>query len=472
MVDVKLYSLADGAVLEADSATFVVNSPPVLSLSGVRSYREQAVPVIVAPTASVQDAEGNFGGGRLSVAVTTNVDANDRLSIQNQGMASGQIGVSGNDITIGGAPLATFSGGSGGIPLVIQITSANVSTIVVQRLVRAITYANGGDAPRAGMHTVSFTLTDGDGGRSPAVGMQIGVTAVNDAPVVTNSLPLGWSTHSGSPNPTEVSISTLLTGSFDPDGNSSQGIAITVASEFSGRWQYTLDGGSTWQSCNAPTSQAALLLPATAAARLRYVPEAGFQGKVRLWFHAWDRYQGVAGSTADVSTASKTGGSTAFSRLTASATVTVLPPSKDPTLVFSGTVGYVHDRPAIVLTPHAAVTDVDSPDFAGGQLRVRIGTGVSSANRLGIAGAFTFDAANNVLLGSTIIGRRISNGFGVNDLVVTFNSAATPSVAQQLVRAVTFKTVGGSAGRRSVLFSVSDGDGGSSDELAKIVDVT
>jgi hypothetical protein len=55
---------------------------------------------------------------------------------------------------------------------------------------------------------------------------------------------------------------------------------------------------------------------------------------------------------------------------------------------------------------------------------------------------------------------------------VTFNSAATPSVAQQLVRAVTFKTVGGSAGRRSVLFSVSDGDGGSSDELAKIVDVT
>lgn len=471
-VDAKLYSLSDGAELELDSATFVINSPPVLSLSGTRSYREQAAAVRVAPTATVQDAEGNFGGGQLTVAVTANVDVNDRLSIQNQGTASGQVGVSGSQITIGGALRGTFSGGSGGIPLVIQLTSGNVSAAMVQILARAITYANGSDAPLTSLRTITFELTDGDGGRSQAVGMQVNVIAVNDAPVVTGSSALGWSTHSGSPNPTEFSISALLPGSFDPDGNAVQGIAVTVASEFSGRWQYTLNGGSSWLSCKAPTTQAALLLPATAATRLRFVPNSGFQGQVRLWFLAWDRTQGVAGSTADVSTTSKTGGSTAFSRATASASVTVLPPSKDPSLIFSGTVGYVHDRAAIVLTPYATVSDVDSPDFAGGQLRVRIGVGASSSNRLAIAGAFTVDAANNVLLDGTIIGRRISNGFGVNDLIVTFNSAATPSIVQKLVRAITFKTVGGSPGQRSVLFSVSDGEGGYSDELAKIVNVS
>ena len=47
-----------------------------------------------------------------------------------------------------------------------------------------------------------------------------------------------------------------------------------------------------------------------------------------------------------------------------------------------------------------------------------------------------------------------------------------PPEDQQLLRAITFKTVGGAAGTRSVLFSVSDGDGGASAEVSKTVNVT
>lgn len=143
-----------------------------------------------------------------------------------------------------------------------------------------------------------------------------------------------------------------------------------------------------------------------------------------------------------------------------------------PVLSFSGTVGYVHDKPAITLAPFASVDDVDSPNFSGGRLRVRITDGTSNSNRLAIGAGFTVDANDNVLLGTTIIGKRVSNGFGTNELIITFNTNATPARVQELVRAITFKTVGGAAGQRKVIFTVSDGDGGLSEEAVKRVDVT
>jgi ELWxxDGT repeat protein len=138
----------------------------------------------------------------------------------------------------------------------------------------------------------------------------------------------------------------------------------------------------------------------------------------------------------------------------------------------SGSVGYVHDASAIVLAGSATVTDVDSANFYGGRLRVRITDGASTSNRLLIGAGFTVDADYNVLQGATIIGKRTANGFGKSELIVWFNANATPVIVQQLVRAITFKTVGGSAGLRKVVFTVSDGDGGVSDEVFKTVNVS
>jgi hypothetical protein len=103
---------------------------------------------------------------------------------------------------------------------------------------------------------------------------------------------------------------------------------------------------------------------------------------------------------------------------------------------------------------------------------VQITDGANASNRLTIGAGFTIDANDNVLQGSTIIGTRTANGFGTNDLIITFNPNATPFVVQQLVRAITFKTVGGSAGIRKVVFTASDGDGGLSAEAFKSVNVT
>jgi hypothetical protein len=143
-----------------------------------------------------------------------------------------------------------------------------------------------------------------------------------------------------------------------------------------------------------------------------------------------------------------------------------------PVLSLGGTIGYVHDSPAITLAGGAIVSDVDSANFSGGRLRVRITDGASGSNRLSIGSGFSVDANNNVLQGSTIIGKRVSNGFGTNELIITFNTSATPARVQALVRAITFKTVGGAAGQRKVIFTVSDGDGGVSQEAVKTVNVS
>jgi len=43
---------------------------------------------------------------------------------------------------------------------------------------------------------------------------------------------------------------------------------------------------------------------------------------------------------------------------------------------------------------------------------------------------------------------------------------------RELVRAITFKTVSGSAGSRNVIFTVSDGDGGLSAEVSRMLPPT
>ena len=145
-----------------------------------------------------------------------------------------------------------------------------------------------------------------------------------------------------------------------------------------------------------------------------------------------------------------------------------------PVVALGGTtIGYQHDAAAILLAAGATVIDVDSPDFNGGQLTVRLVAGMSSANRLGIAGGFAVDARNNVWYGGQIIGmRNARGGVGKTDLTITFKTAATKYIVETLLRAVNFKTVSGGAGTRTVLFSLTDGDGGSGAAAITMVNVS
>jgi hypothetical protein len=153
-------------------------------------------------------------------------------------------------------------------------------------------------------------------------------------------------------------------------------------------------------------------------------------------------------------------------------TMSVITVNDRPALTLSGTLGYQRNSSPIVLAPNATVTDVDSANFGGGSLRVRIVQGGGNNNTLAIGSGFTIDAAGDVKQGATIIGKRLSNGIGTNELKIQFNSNATRSIVQWLVRSITYRNVGGSAGQRQIAFTVSDGDGGVSAVQTKTVNVT
>jgi hypothetical protein len=155
--------------------------------------------------------------------------------------------------------------------------------------------------------------------------------------------------------------------------------------------------------------------------------------------------------------------------------ISVTPVNDAPRLLplIGGTVAYVRGAAAVGLLPGAVVNDPDSPNFAGGKLVVRATAGFHASNRLLIAGGFTL-VGNQVRLNGTTIGLRNTNGgIGFTKLEITFNGNATREIVEQLVRGIRFRTAGPSPTTQRVFeLFVTDGDGGSSNKVSKIVNVS
>jgi hypothetical protein len=104
----------------------------------------------------------------------------------------------------------------------------------------------------------------------------------------------------------------------DTDGNA-LGIAITsLTGANNGVWQYSLDGGATWNNIQVALKTALLL---TASDRVRFVPHPNYVGVVSFSAYAWDGADlRSPGSTVDLSNKNSLGGNTAFSTTLLTAT--------------------------------------------------------------------------------------------------------------------------------------------------------
>jgi hypothetical protein len=430
-------------------------SPPVRFLTYVDLYDPDPAP--------------QYKNSTATISILENAQPGDRLSIIDNGYVG--VDVSRNWISYGGLVVAAFSGGSGGEPLQIQFNNPyNLATSRrIEGVLKQLGFSTNSNPDAPLTKTIQVVYADSDGATA-TVQIPIHVTPGNHAPVLDNSLnPMLTSIAEDTADPANTQVGALLKGAVtDPDAGALRGIAVTAASNFYGTWQYTLNGGTTWVGMDEPSAADALLLPGWA--RVRFLPAPNVNGTVRLFYRAWDQTAGTAGGTLNVT--GNAGGNKSLSLAGENASLWVKPVNDPPVLKLSGTMGYVHDSAPITLAPWATVQDVDSADFAGGFLRVHIAEGADISNRVLIGGDFTIDANNNVLLGSTVIGRRTANGWGTNDLLISFKPAATPAIVQQLVRAIAFKTVGGTAGTRRLQFSIGDGDGGQSDVAEKTVNVT
>ena len=129
----------------------------------------------------------------------------------------------------------------------------------------------------------------------------------------------------------------------------------------------------------------------------------------------------------------------------------------------------------------ATVTDSDSANFNNGSLTVSITTnGVSAQDVLGISTSGSVSLSAGVTIGSHVsvggvdIGTISSNGAGA-DLVIGFNSSATPTRTATLISAITYansNTTDPNTATRSVSFIVDDGAGGTSTSATVSVAIT
>jgi uncharacterized repeat protein (TIGR01451 family) len=131
---------------------------------------------------------------------------------------------------------------------------------------------------------------------------------------------LGFSPTSN-PNPDGDTVAAVFGSAFHDSAGAPVGVAIPVQAAASvGAWQYSTDGGTTWQPVpSAPAGTAVLL---HASDRLRFVPAKLFSGVVALTAYAWDGSGGFSGGVANL-TQTGIGAATPFSAKTLTATCLV-----------------------------------------------------------------------------------------------------------------------------------------------------
>jgi hypothetical protein len=305
--------------------------------------------------------------------------------------------------------------------------------------------------------TATLTVTPSDGSLNGTPdSVFISVTAVNDAPLLADtSVTLSAiaedagdddgsgedgdndSTHNAD-NPGNTIASILTAAISDPDGVAVEAIAVTAVDNTHGVWQYSTDGGSTWNNFSATTgsivdiSSAARLLDS--ANTVRFVPDAEYSGSTTFTFRAWDKTSGSVGATADTTT---NGGSSAFSMATDTASVTVTSINDAPQFTgLNGTPAYTEGAGAVILDSDVAVSDVEldslnggNGDYTGASLNIVRNGGAYAVDTFSItSGGNLSVAGSNISAGGNVIATFDTGSAG--QVTITFvDNGTTPTTA-------------------------------------------
>jgi hypothetical protein len=161
------------------------SSGPIIDhyMDGDVTWTEATPPVTLATAALVQSLSANFDTGNLTLAITAGGHAGDTLSIRNDGTASGQIGVVGNQVILDGNTIGIWSGGDWpAAPLVVDFT-AYATPAATQALVRALQFVNTTQNPGV-TRTVTLTITDDLGQTSAPQDLPVHVVPVDNPPIL------------------------------------------------------------------------------------------------------------------------------------------------------------------------------------------------------------------------------------------------------------------------------------------------
>lgn len=141
--------------------------------------------IVLIDAADVKDIDSlDFDTGQLTVELAKNGTSDDHLAIRDLGAGKNKISLQENQILYGNTVIGRFQGNGGTQPLVIQL-NGNANPETTRILLSNITYRNSSDRPQAGLRTIEFNLSDGDGGTSNALQRNVNVAGNNIAPSIS-----------------------------------------------------------------------------------------------------------------------------------------------------------------------------------------------------------------------------------------------------------------------------------------------
>ncbi|MGF1938683.1 MAG: beta strand repeat-containing protein [Nostoc sp. ChiQUE02] len=107
----------------------------------------------------------------------------------------------------------------------------------------------------------------------------------------------------------------------DADTGAVEGIAVIGVDNTNGKWQYSTDGGNNWIDFAVSATSATLLRDTE---KVRFLPNAGYNGTAKITFRAWDASDGNVSGTTGVDPGVG-GGTTAYSTATETASIAIAP---------------------------------------------------------------------------------------------------------------------------------------------------
>jgi ELWxxDGT repeat protein len=479
------------------------NAAPVIggvSTALPLTYKENALPILVASAATVTDADSpNFDSGTLTATLGATATSSDQLTVKNVGVNANQISVNNGVIiftkkinnVLTPIEIGSFTGGEGLVDLVITFNASATKT-EVQAAIRAITFKVDSETPSAAPRLLSLTLTDGDGGTSIPATRTINVTPVNDAPVlVTSGLPVQFTENDapiiidGGVTITDVDSADFDTGKLTVKivgGQTSDLIGIeTTSGPFSinaTTKEVFYEGGLIGIYAGTTT----FTVTFNAAATPAIVQELA----QRITF--WNASDAVNTSIRTISF-SVADGDKGASLAAALDSVEVTAVNDEPMLTnITGLAPakFTENGVAVAVASSGLVVDPDLWDFEGGTLTASLGATGELADLLAIKSALVptanqLNLVGNAVYYSKLVNNVLSNyqigtftgGQALTDLVISFNASANKTEVQAALRAILFSnsSENPSTSQRSVSFILTDGDGGESAPATRLVNV-
>ncbi|MFJ5339028.1 beta-propeller fold lactonase family protein [Pectobacterium sp. CHL-2024] len=166
------------------------NTAPVITIPGTTpTYTERADPIVLAPDATVSDAQmdklnggkGNYDGATLKITLGDGKTALDKLSLS----SGNGLTLSGDTLQKDGVTIGQVSNQDGVLTIRFNANAGTIPTTEdVQNTLCQITYASDSRTPAAQV-AVTVTLSDRylD---SQVTALSVAITAINDTPVVAN----------------------------------------------------------------------------------------------------------------------------------------------------------------------------------------------------------------------------------------------------------------------------------------------